>query len=266
MRQAVAHHWPEYLMDAGGLGLFMLAVCVFASVLEYPPSPVHQVITDPNLRRAVFGFAVGLTTTAMVYSPWGQQSGAHLNPSVTLTFFRLGKIDPWDHWFYVVAQFAGALVGILLGVAVLGSVLAHPTINYGATVPGTAGSGVAFVAETTISFGFMLVVLLCSNACRWARYTGLLSGALVALYIVIEAPLSGSSMNPAQTLASAVPSGLWSELWLYFTAPPLGMLLAAQTYVRLRGSRGVVCAKLNHHNDKRCIFRCGYAQRPPSRA
>jgi aquaporin Z len=261
VRRALGQHWPEYLMEASGLGLFVLAACGFASLLEHPESPLRQAVADPDLRRTLFGLAAGVVTAGFVYSPWGQQSGAHLNPAVTLTFFRLGKIDPWDQCFYVLAQFAGAHGGIVVGVATFGRALEHPAVNFGAAVPGMAGAGAAFIAEGSISYGFMLAALVCTNSRALARYTGAVCGALVALFVVLEGPLSGTSMNPAEALASAVPAHVWMDLWVYFTAPPLGMLLAAESYVRLRGARGVVCAKLNHQNDKRCIFRCGYAQR-----
>ena len=68
------------------------------------------------------------------------------------------------------------------------------------------------------------------------------------------------SMNPARTFASALPAQIWTALWLYFTAPPLGMLLAAELYVRQYGIHKVFCAKLHHHNDKRCIFHCNWKQ------
>jgi aquaporin Z len=79
-------------------------------------------------------------------------------------------------------------------------------------------------------------------------------------YISIEAPLSGMSMNPARTFGSALSANTWTALWIYFTAPPLGMLLAAETYLRLAGARKVFCAKLHHHNNKRCIFRCNFQE------
>jgi aquaporin Z len=117
---------------------------------------------------------------------------------------------------------------------------------------------VAFFAELLISFGLMSIVLLASNTDRLARFTGMFAGLLVAMYITLEAPLSGMSMNPARTFGSAVGARSWGFLWVYFTAPPLGMLLAASMYRRAWGLRGIICAKLHHNNDKRCIFRCGY--------
>ena len=108
----------------------------------------------------------------------------------------------------------------------------------------------------------MTVVLTVSNTPNLARFTGLCAGVLVATYITVEAPLSGMSMNPARTFGSSLAAQSWTALWIYFTAPPLGMLLAAEFYLQWPGARQVVCAKLHHHNDKRCIFRCGYQEKP----
>ena len=117
----------------------------------------------------------------------------------------------------------------------------------------------AFVAEALISFGLMLLVLITSGHARWARYTGLAAGTLVALYIWLEGPVSGMSMNPARTLASALPGGLWQSLWIYLTAPCLGMLLAARLYraFAARTQLAYGCAKLCHSTEIPCIH-CGY--------
>jgi len=262
MINALKRHWPEYLMEAAGLGLFMISACVFGVLLEHSDSPARQAILDPALRHLLTGIAMGLTAISIIYSPWGKQSGAHLNPSVTLTFLRLGKVERWDAFFYVVAQFAGGIVGVLLAAAALRSALAHPSVHYVVTVPGSRGAGVAFLAELVISFILMSVILVVSNTPRLNRFTGLFAGALVATYITLESPISGMSMNPARTFGSAFSAQHWTALWVYFTAPLLGMLLAAQSYLWLKGARAVLCAKLHHDNDKRCIFRCGYMPAP----
>jgi aquaporin Z len=98
-------------------------------------------------------------------------------------------------------------------------------------------------------------VLHVSNTPKIHRFTGFCAGLLVASYITLAAPVSGMSMNPARTLGSALAAHYWRALWIYFTAPVCGMLLAAEVYLRRRGV-GVACAKLHHENDKRCIF-CG---------
>ncbi len=251
-------HWPEYVMEAAGLGSFMLSACTVVALLEYPGSPAHGLLPDPTARRVLIGLAMGLTAIGIIYSPWGQQSGAHLNPAVTLTFFRLGKIGGADTTFYVGAQFTGGLGGVVLASVLIGPPIGDISVNYAVTTPGPGGTMIAFLAEVLISFLLMLVVLTVSNTRSLARYTGLFAGVLVASYIAIEAPFSGMSMNPARTVASAVPAHLYTALWIYFAAPTIGMLSAAELYLRLKGHRRVYCAKLNHANDKRCIFRCRY--------
>ncbi|AKG20101.1 MIP/aquaporin family protein [Calothrix sp. 336/3] len=260
-------HYPEYLMEAAGLGIFMISAAVVTALLEHPASPIQQAISEPFLRRFIIGVAMGLTAIAIIYSPWGKQSGAHINPVVTFTFFRLGKIKPTDTVFYILAQFVGGFLGLVFATKLLepASVkfpkgLADPSINYIVTIPGTGGVGIAFIAELSISFGMMLMILFVSNIPKLSRWTGICAAVLITTYITLEAPLSGMSMNPARTLASAILAQNWTAIWVYFTAPLLGMLLAAEVYVQSKGKRAVYCAKLNHHNHKRCIFRCGYRQ------
>jgi aquaporin Z len=255
IREALRAHWPEYLMEAAELGLFMISACLVVALLEYPGSPAHQMIPDGTVRRVLIGLAMGLTAVGIVYSPFGKQSGAHFNPAFTLTFWRLGKVAPWDAAFYGMAHFIGAVAGVTLSALLLGRIIASPAVNYVATLPGASGLGAAFAAEVVISFGLMTVVLLVSNTPRLARYTGLFAGTIVATYISIEAPLSGMSMNPARSFGPALVGSIWTDLWVYFIAPPLGMLLAAEVYLRLQGT--VTCAKLHHQNAKRCIF-CVY--------
>jgi aquaporin Z len=158
------------------------------------------------------------------------------------------------------AQALGGLAGVLLAAAIVGQALAHPHVRYVVTVPGAAGLTIAFVAELTITFLLMMVVLHVSNRAAVARFTGLAAGALVVLYITVEAPLSGMSMNPARSFASALPAGAWDAFWIYVVAPPLGMLMAAELYARRQGDRTVYCAKLHHDRRSRCIFRCRYTE------
>src|SRR5207244_13158845 len=158
---------------------------------------------------------------------------------------------------YVLAQFIDGLSRVLVARVLLGSAVADPAVRYAVTVPGPGGSGAAFAGELMISFGMMLTVLLVSNSAL-ARFTGLFAGILVATYIGTEAPVSGMSMNPARTLGSAFHAGQWTALWVYFTAPPLGMLAAAELSRRLPGAAQILSAQLHHDNDKRCIFRCQY--------
>ncbi len=250
-------------MEAGLLGLFMISACGFTVLLEHPRSAVHLAVPDPTLRRALMGLAMGSTAVALIHSPWGKQSGAHFNPATTLAFLRLGRVPLRDAAGYVAAQFLGGALGVLAASLALGGLIADRATRFAATLPGPAGVPAAFIAEAAISFVLMSTILRVSNHPTRAHLTGLCAGALLALYITVEAPLSGTSMNPARTLASALFARDWTALWIYFTAPPLGMLLAAELYVRRRGAAAVVCAKLHHRNARRCIF-CQARSSPPA--
>jgi aquaporin Z len=255
MFDALRRHWPEYAMEAAELGTFMISASVFTILLYHPESPFVRLIPLEVIRRALVGVAMGLTLIGLVYSPWGKRSGAHMNPAFTLTFYRLGKVAPWDAIFYVLAQFAGGILGISVVAAIAPRFLAHPAVNYVSTLPGAAGSAAAFAGEFVISFLLAGGVLFVANTAKLADYTGVFAGFCVAAFIFLESPLSGMSMNPARTFGSALLPGLWKSLWIYFTAPPLGMLAGSALYSWT--NRKIGCAKLHHQNDFRCIF-CNY--------
>jgi glycerol uptake facilitator-like aquaporin/catechol 2,3-dioxygenase-like lactoylglutathione lyase family enzyme len=197
-------HWREYAMEGCCLGIFMISAVAFAIVLQHPRSPLAGWTTLPPLARAPMGVAMGLTNVALIYSPAGRRSGAHMNPAVTLTFFRLGKISAIDAGAYISAQFLGGAAGMCIASLVFRRFAADASVNYVATMPGLKGAAWAFSAETAISFVMMLTVLVMSNAQRLARLTGIAAGVLVATFITFEAPFSGMSMNPARTVASAL--------------------------------------------------------------
>ena len=251
-------HWPEYVMELIEMGLYLFFTCIFATLLQHPASPIRHLLPNNLVRRACFGISVGATIVAIVLTPWGKQSGGHLNPAMTFTFYRLGKVEFWDALFYGAAQFFGATSGVAIATYILRGAPGHESVRYAVTLPGRYGDGVAFVAELAISFSLMLTVLFVSNHDNFARYTPYFVGALYAIYTTFETPLSGMSMNPARTFGSAFHASYWHALWLYFLAPTLGMLVAAEVFLRARSGIGPYCAKLYHANNKRCIFHCGY--------
>lgn len=249
--------WAEYLSEALGLGIFMVSACGFGVLLFHPAAAGVRHIPDPMARFALMGLMMGLTNVVNIYAPWGKRSGAHLNPAVTLAFLRLGRMRPRDAAGYMAAQFLGGAAGTGLAVLTLGPRLADPAVNYVATVPGAQGVAVAFGAELAISFLLVFVILHVSSAPGLAPATGVVAGVLVALFITFETPLSGMSMNPARTVASALWAGRGPALWLYVVAPVLGMLLAADGFHRLHGARRRACAKLVHDPRVYCMF-CGH--------
>jgi aquaporin Z len=258
---SLRRHWPEYLMEAAALGIFMISAGVFTTLFEYPGSPVHRAMPDAAARRALIGVAMGGTAMGLIYSPWGRRSGAHMNPAVTLAFLRLGKIPPWDAFYYVVFQFLGGLAGVLLTALALGRAFTQLPVDYVVTVPGPAGDVAAFLGEWVIALIMMGMVMIVSNKRSIAHFTGLFSGLLIMGYVFFEAPLSGFGMNPARTFASSLPAGVWTAIWIYFTAAPIGMLLAAELYLLVKSRHAVLCCKLHHRSRHPCIF-CGHHDLP----
>lgn len=257
-------HWPEYLMEASELALYMFLTCSFATLLQHPASPVRHLIGNDILRRALMGIAIGTTVIAIVMTPWGRQSGGHFNPAMTAAFYRLRKMTFWDALFYVLAQFSGATVGVAVANRVLLGAPENSAVHSALTIPGIYGEIGAVLAELMISFLLMMIVLVVSNHKHLARHTPYFVGVLYAVYITFETPLSGMSMNPARSFGPAFHAVYWHSLWIYFLAPTVGMLAAAEIFLRARGGAVPYCAKLYHDNGKRCIFHHGIEPHGPN--
>lgn len=256
MITTLRNNWKVYFMEGICLGLFMVSASLFATLLEFPDSQIHHLIPNGFLRLCLMGLAMGITCVLIIYSPMGKLSGAHMNPAITLTFFGLGKVKKWDAVYYVLFQFMGGTLAVYIMDWVLGGPFEMKPINYVVTVPGNPGAIAAFWTETLIAFLMILMVLFTTNHAKLSRYTGYMAGFFVMIYVIITAPISGFSMNPARTLASAIPANTYTALWIYLTAPFVGMFSGAFLY-RLLGAK-VVCAKYFHSRSFSCIFNCDY--------
>jgi aquaporin Z len=256
--RALRRHWPEFLIELFGLAWIMFAALAVASLIWAAGSPLRGWIHVELERRALMGIGTSTAVVLFVYSRWGQRSGAHVNPAFTLAFYVLGKIDAAVALFYVLAQLIGGVLGVTLFASTVGRSWARdPRVDFIVTLPGRWGPAAAFLAEVAITFVMFFVVLRVTNT-RWNRYTPLTTGVLLALFILFESPISGTSLNPARSFGPALVAGLWRFLWIYFVAPPIGALAASLFYARGLG-RPVYCAKLCHPPTRyRCIFRCGY--------
>ena len=244
--------WPLYCFEAGELATFMISACVFTWLLFAPAvTPVHNAWGA----RATMGVAMGTTAVLIIKSPWGKRSGAHFNPAITLTFFRLGKIGVYDAIFYVASHFVGAIAGVGVTALLLGPRIAIPQVNYAVTVPGLGGPAAAFAAETLMAALLMGVVLSTSNRPKLAPWTTLCVGFLIANYILFLAPVSGFSINPARTFGSAVFAHLWTSVWIYFVAPLLGMLGAAEAYVRFSQKHPRVAGRRRYFSHRHLVQR-----------
>jgi aquaporin Z len=239
-------HWRYYLAEAAGLAFFITCASLLTVALEHPASPLRQASFAQSqlLRRVLMGFAMGLVIFAIVYSPWGKRSGAHINPAVTLAFWQLGKIQAVDALWYVVAQMMGGITAAFTLKLLLGSYYAHPAVNFVVTQPQSGGTAVAFVAEFVISFVLMLALLFALHSAKLKKAAGVLVGLLLMAYIIWESPYSGMSLNPARSLASALAAGEFFGLWVYLLAPPAAMWLATLLFFYLHQAQSLPCAIL----------------------
>ena len=245
-----------YVCELAGTALMLFFGVAAVAFMWGAGSPVPE-IPNPTLRRLVTGLLFAGGATAVVYSPLGQRSGAHINPAITLAFWSLGKIGTRDAVAYAIAQFTGAIVGVAAAAAAWPELVR--SVQFAATTPGEGwGWTGAFVAEAVATFLLAFTIFVCVNKPRIAAATGLIAGGLVALMVTIEAPVSGTSVNPARSLAPALFVPLFRDQWLYFVAPPLGALVAAWVF-RERWGGSTVCAKLYHTPKYPCPFAaCGY--------
>jgi aquaporin Z len=248
--------WALYAIEAALLATFMISACFFTFLLEHPHSPLHGVIASAFIRRALIGISMGVTAIALIYNPLGKRSGALMNPAMTLTFVRLGRIHRFDAMGYIAAQFIGGAVGVLVMRIAVADWVTHDSVHFVATTPGMAGLPAAWMSEFVISFALVTVVLVVNRSPQLARFTGLFAGFLVATYIAFEAPLSGMSMNPARTFGSAIVGGIWFGWWIYFTAPVLAMLAAVELQIRLNPEPRRLCGRLSHDPHTPSMFKC----------
>ena len=172
------------------------------------------------LGHAGIALTFGLIVLAMIYC-FGDVSGAHMNPAVTIGFAAAGRSEWQTVPGYITAQLLGALAasGLL-------KFLFPANARLGATLPAGAVAQ-SFVLEIVLAFFLMLVVLSVSTGAREKGVTaGIAIGAIIALEAMFAGPISGASMNPVRSLAPALVSGHLENVWLYLTAPVLGALLA----------------------------------------
>ena len=230
LKAAFRKNWRHYLQEAVGLGIFMISACFFSAMLEGAGGWQHM-IKSGFARLALTGILMGTTALFIFYSPLSSPSGSHINPAVTLTFLRLGKMCHWDALFYVLFQFAGATIAVYLMQLLLGHMLVDAPVYSAVTVPGKAGVGTAAITEFMIAFITMTMVLFTSANAKWKKYTRLIAGCLVCSYVVIAGPISGFGMNPARSFGSALPAHIWTSFWLYLFIPIAGMLSAAEFFL-----------------------------------
>jgi len=228
---SIRKNWIHYLQEALGLAIFMASACFFSAMLESRHSSWHQAITNGLLRNFIIAVLMGATALFIFYSPFTSPSGSHINPAVTLSFLRLGKICHWDAFFYILFQFAGGTAAVYIMQLFLGDALTAPPVNSAVTLPGKAGIWPAFFMEFTIAFVTMNMVLFTAGNERLKKYTRVIAAVLVCVYVLAAGPVSGFGMNPARSFASALPAHTWTAAWIYLIVPVAGMLCATEFFL-----------------------------------
>jgi aquaporin Z len=259
-RSAVRANWRLYAIEAALVGCLLLVTCAIVAVMAHPSSPVAVAVPDGLVRRALTGVCIALTVVCIVYSPLGRRTGPHLNPAMTLTFLRLGRIAPRDAAGFIAGQFIGGALGVLLAAVLLGGA-AHDT-HYAVNTPGPYGVLPAWVAEFAIAL-LLVCVVFTVNKSRLVKFTGCFAAGLTWTYITFESPISGTGVNAARTFASSLFSNIWTGWWIYFTAPPLGMLTGVELLRLLGRKQESLCGKLAH--DPTCFFKCNCVQQATER-
>lgn len=227
-------------MEGFGLFIFMVSACFFASILEHRDPSFNIGISNPKIRLLIMAIAMGTTALVIFLSPLTSPSGAFINPSVTIMRWRLGQLSLEKLIWYSVFQTIGGLVAVYLMKFLLGRILSDLPVNYVVTVPGKGISDLqAALMETSTAFVMIAMVLFVSDT-TLSKTVPYLSAVLVGVYVYIAGPISGFGMNPARTIASAVPANIYTNFWIYMLCPTIGMLAAAELYLILKHEKPFV--------------------------
>jgi len=235
--------WVLLLSELVGTAL-LLAVGLSVVIFDFGAgSPLVKWLPSLGARRLLTGFLFGATGGLIAVSPVGKLSGAHINPVVTTAFWLKGKMGNRHALGYVLAQLGGGILGSL-PLLLWGGI--GRSVEYGATLPGCGGLA-AVAGETATTFALIAGLFTFLGHRRLRSFTPLLFPFLYAVMVYMEAPLSGTSTNPARSLGPAVVSGVWRAWWVYWVGPMLGTVLALTAH-RLPGLRRleVEVAKLYH--------------------
>ncbi len=212
--------WRLYASECLGT-LLLVAIGCSLVVLDFAKgSPVAAAIPSAAWRRALTGLLFGATGGTIALSPIGHASGAHINPIVSLAFWRRGTLAPSVAAGYVVAQLVGAILGAL-PLLLWGRWAA--SVKLAATLPGPAGPVAAVLGEVGATTCLIVGLFVFLGHQRLRRFTPGLFPPLYAFLVWIEAPLSGTSTNPARSLGPALVGHVWTGWWIDWVGPLAGL-------------------------------------------
>ena len=200
----------KYLAEL--IGTFALVFCGTGSI-----------IVDQQSGGAIglvgISFAFGIIVIAVIYI-FGNISGAHINPAVTIALMVAKATSKIDALFYILAQISGAFLASLLL-----KLMFPENLTLGATLP-SGEVFPSFLMEFILTFFLMLTIFGATAHKEFSSVAGLIIGFFVTGIILFAGPVSGGSFNPARSLAPAMVSGNLNSIWIYLIAPTLGAIAA----------------------------------------
>ncbi|MVN21557.1 MIP/aquaporin family protein [Mucilaginibacter arboris] len=214
-----------YFSEFIGTALLVLVGLSVVIFINGKGSPILQIIPDAGTRRAVSGFLFGTTGCLITISPVGKISGAHINPVVSIAFWLRKTMQFKNMLGFIAAQMAGAAIGCL-PLLLWGE--QGNSMDYGATIPN--GLNAAFIGEIWTTFVLIAVILFFTGHEKLKNITPFMMPVIYGMMVFAEAPISGTSTNPARSFGPALISSVWSGYWLYWAAPVTGMLLAVLVF------------------------------------
>ena len=211
--------WQKYAAEL--LGTFVLVFGGTVAILAASGS---------GLELVAIALAFGLALLAGLYA-FGEVSGGHFNPAVSLAMFLAGRLPSGELVRYWIAQFAGGILAALL----LALATSRDAVALTGTYPGIEGNGTAFLMEFVFTAIFVSVILQASVSGKFGDSALLaIPLSLVAVHLA-AIPFSGSSVNPARTFGPDLIGGEWDGIWIYLIAPPLGALVAFAVHRYIHG-------------------------------
>jgi len=243
--------WRLFCAELIGTALLVLGGLSVVIVMFGDGSPMGRLVPNETLRTMLTAFLFGTIGSAIAVSWVGRESGAHINPAVTVGFWMMHKLDLRAAAGYIVAQLLGACLGALPLLA-WGSI--GRSVAFGATIPGQGYSTAAvLIGEIVTTFGLVATLCIFLGFRHLRQYTPFVIPFLYAIMVPLEAQISGTSTNPARTFGPALISGRWDGWWIYWVGPMVGMSIAIVVCGSL--ARRIEVAKLYHfESDRRRLF------------
>jgi aquaporin Z len=243
--------WQLFLAELIGTGALLLGGLSLVILIFGAGSPIERILPSVVLREIISGFLFGCVGALIAVSAVGKESGAHINPAVTLGFWLMKKLDSRTALSYVFAQLIGACVGCLPLLA-WGSM--GGSVAFGATVPGEGYTTLTvLMGEAVTTFALVAGLCLFIGFRQLRPFTPAMIPFLYAVMVPLEASISGTSTNPARTFGPALISGRWEGWWIYWVGPLIGTLVAILVCSSL--AKRIEVAKLYHfESDRRRLF------------